>query len=446
MSGKVGWNMENDQQIKMNLEQVKNVFLSDELLVKDVKPEVYSLSDEFAKSKKNKNILVYALITLYITVIGVGAFFLTTLEDNKSKRVEVNIAEFRQFNLFELLTEKKENEEKLTKLQQELVEMRANSLKEIQKLSPVNQQKAIAELNEKMKKLEADYQQKIASKEVSIRVLERSITGEQQQAIKITQDNQSQLKNYQTMNQMQGAELVRINTEYAAKISKLTADHQAEIDNLKKDNQKLINELTLRYNPVYSRGEIATIINSKLGNTSANSLNKYNTTLTNSGIFDQQNFDQLRKKIQGQQVILGQLQQIPYTNSMPLALDKLDKLSQSIIGDYETLWGGLANRVDTDNSYLNSYEYAVNYLSMTRRESGFIIDARDMNRIVIFVDRAYSIKNGDTAYVFKNDDTPVAKLELILDHGRVIAKVKEILKPVKIEPFDKILLKLGVTP
>jgi hypothetical protein len=446
MSGKVGWNMENDQQIKMNLEQVKNVFLSDELLVKNIKPEVYSLSEEFAESKKNKNILVYALIALYITVIGVGAFFLTTLEENKSKQVEVNIAEFRQFNLMDLLAEKRESEEKLTKLQQELIDMRASSLKEIQKLSPVSQQKAIAELNEKMKKLEADYRQQINSKEVSIKVLEKSITGEQQRAIKTAQDNQSQLKNYQTMNQMQGVELVRINAEYAAKISKITADHRSEIDDLKKDNQKLINELTLRYNPIYSRGEIAAAINSKLNNTSVNALNKYDKTLANSGIYTQQNFDQLRKKIQSQKMILGQLQQIPYTNSIPPALDKLDQLSQSIIGDYETLWGNLAARVDTANSYLDSYEYAVNYLSMTRRESGFIIDARNSNRIVIFIDRVYSIKNGDTAYVFKNDDTPVAKLELSSDHGRVIAKVKEILKPVKIEPFDKILLKLGVTP
>jgi phage host-nuclease inhibitor protein Gam len=447
--------MENDKQMTdRNLDQAKNIFLSDELLVKNAKPEVYSLPEEFAKSKKNKNLLVYALILLYVGAIGIGAFLLTTLEENKSKRVEVDIAEFKQFNFMELLAQKKENEEKLVKLQQELDDLRTNSMKEIQKLSPQNQQKAIAELNDKLKKLEDSYSQQITSKEESLKVLEKSINKEQQQISKTVQESQSQVKNYQNINQMQGDELVRLNTEYGAKIAKLTADHQAEIerlnkdhqteiDNLKKDNQALISTLTLRYNPTFSQGEIVPIINSKLGNTANSTMNKFDKILSNADILSEQDFNQLHKKIQNQKVILNNLQQIPYTNSVPLALNRLDRLSQSIIGDYETLWGNLLAQVNEKNDDLSSYEYAVNYLSMIRRESGYVMDARNPNRIIIFVDHVFSVKNGDIAYILKNDDTPIAKIELNLEHGRIIAKVKEILKPIKIEPFDKILIKLG---
>jgi DNA repair exonuclease SbcCD ATPase subunit len=450
--------MENDKQITdKNLEQVKKIFLSEELLVKNVKPEIYSLPEEFAKSKKNKNYLVYGLIFLYFATIGVGAYFLTAVEDQKSRRVEVNIPEFRQFNFIELLAEKKANEEKLAELQKQLANLRASSMQEIQKLSPKNQQKAIAEMNEKLKKLEDSYKQQISQKEDSLKALQKSISGDEQRIAQNLKETQSQVKKYQDLNQMQGAELVRINTEFEATITKLKADqqaeierlkkeHQSEIDSLKKENQALVDAIILRYNPVFSKGEIAAAINGKVVNPSNPTLHKYDQALDNTNVLSEQAFNQLRRKIQNQKVILDNLQKIPYTNSMPLALNNLERLSQSIINDYEILWSGLAEQVDSKSSYLGSFDYAMNYLSMTKRESGFVIDARNPNRMLIFIDQAYSLKNGDTAYVFKNDDIPIAKIELTPEHGRVIAKVKEVLRPLKIEPFDKILLKLEVTP
>ncbi|MGE5580998.1 MAG: hypothetical protein ACM3X9_00505 [Bacillota bacterium] len=462
MPGNVGWNMENDKQInKTQIEQIKELFLSDDLLAKNVKPEIYSLPDEFARSRKNKSLLVYALLLLYTAAIGTGVYLLTTDEENKSKRVEVNIAEFRQFNLMELLAEKKENEEKLVKLQQELENLRAESMREIQKLSPKNQQKAIAELNEKMKKIEDTYKQQISSKEEALRELQKTISAEQQRINKSARETQQEIEKYRALNKMQGAELVRLNTDYETKIAKLAAAHQAEVDRLKaeivkltaahqseidrltKEYQDSLNALTLRYNPVYSHGEMAALLNSKPESTSGEAWNKF-SLLPQEATWSQQEFDQLRKKIQNQRIIIKNLQNIPYTNSVPLAINRLDKLSQSIVEDYEALWGDLAGRLNEKNKYLNSYEYALNYLSMTRSESGFVIDARNPNQMLVFIDRIYSVKKGDTAYVFKNDDLPIAKIELNPEHGRITAKVKELLKAVKIEPFDKILLKLEV--
>ncbi len=439
--------MENDKQISnMNMDQVKNVFLSEDLLVKNIKPEIYSLPEEFAKSKKNKNLLVYGFIFLYVATIGFGTYFLTSVENQKSRRVEVDIPEFRQFNFIELLAEKKANEEKLAELQKELTNLRTSRMKEIEKLSPQNQQRAIAEMNEKLKKLEDSYKQQINLREESLRALQKSVTGDQQRIAQNLRETQSQVKKYQDLNQMQGAELVRINTEYEAKIARVKTEQQAEIDSLKKENQALMDALTLRYNPIFSKGEIAAVINGKIANPNSPTLHKYDKTLNSTNIQSEQAFNQLRRKIQNQKTIIDNLQKIPYTNSIPLALSSLEQLSQSIISDYETLWSGLAEQVKARGNYLGSFDYAMNYLSMTRRESGFVIDSRNPSRMLIFIDQVYSLKKGDMAYVFKNDDAPVAKIELSPENGRVVAKVKEVLRPVKIEPFDKILLKLEVTP
>ncbi len=460
--------MENDKQIKlMPLDEVKKVFLSDELLVRNAKPEIYSLPEEFAKSKKNRNFFAYALILLYIAIIGAGVYLITAAEETKNKRVEVNIAEFRQFNLLELLAEKKENEEKLTQLQQELEKLREDSLKEIKKLSPKEQQKAMAALNEKMKQLEESYLQKMKSKEAAIKELEKSIAREKQQIINESKETESAIKNYQNLAQMKEVELerltadyegktarfqaeyqteiARLRNDYEQKMAKLNADHKTEIENLKKDNQELITALILKYNPVYSKGEIAAALNSKLGNSSNGSLNKFSNILNDENVYNEHEFSQLRNKIGAQRVIINSLQSVPYTNSVPQALNRLERLSQSIIGDYENIWGSLVNRIMNKNSYINSYDYAFNYLTATRRENGYIIDTRNPNRLIVFIDRIYTVKKGDIAYVFKNDEeTPSAKIELYPENDMITARAKVFLKPVKITPFDKILLKLEV--
>ncbi len=437
--------MENDKQISdLYLEKVKNIFLSDDLLEKNAKPEVYSLADEFRKSKKNKNLLVQGLILLYIAVIGFSVYSLTTIEENKNKRIEVNIAEFRQFNLIELLAEKKENEEKLAQLQQELEDFRTKSMEEIRKLSPREQQKAMAALNEKMKALEEDYLQQIKDKEAALAALERSIGEEQQKIAVSAQESETVIKDYQNLNQMQQVENERLKIEYEGKIAKLNLEHKAEIELLKNDNQKLIEELTLRYNPKFSRGEIAAAINSKLGNTQGSTWNKYNRILSEEGILSETEYNQIHRKVQNQEIIIKGLQDVGYFNSVPLALNKLGQLSRSVVSDYEKLWESLVERIWEKDEYIESYEYALKYMAMTGRETGFVIDARNSNRLIIFIDQIYSVKKGDFAYIFKDDSYPIAKIELNPEKGRVTAKVKEILKPIKIEPFDKILLKLEV--
>jgi hypothetical protein len=454
--------MENDKQINghgpgnaHDLEQTKRFFLSEELLAKSQKPEVYSLADEYAKSKRNKSFLVYFLVFSYIAAIGIGVFFIDKLEENRNKRIEVNIAEFRQFNLMELLMEQKENEEKLVKLQQELENLRTSSQKELEKLSPQSQQKAMAAANEKIKKLEEDYNQEIRSRQDAIIALQKTIAAEKQKLGAKTQagatlENANKNTNISTISvQIQEAALEKVKAEYEAKIESLKADHQKELNDLKKENEKLIDTLTLRYNPVFSQGEMASIINSRLGNTGSGTLNKYTKILADENIFFEQDFNTLRNKLRDQGTIIDNLRAIPYINSVPPALNRLNRLSDSIVFDYETLWTSLAQRLKEKNDYINGYNFALSYLSTTRGENGYVIDARDSNRLVVFINRSYSVKKGDIGFIYKNEDMAmaiaIAKVEFIPERGRIIARVASMLRADKIEPFDKILLKLEVS-
>lgn len=439
--------MENDKQMNYYaVEKIKSIFLSDDLLVKNVKQEVYSLADEFAKSKKNKSILTFVLIFIYVAVIGSGSYFLTIAEENKNKRIDVNIAEFRQFNLVELLAEKKDNEEKLAQLQQELEDYRAKAMEQIKKLSPKEQQKAIADLNEKMKTLEESYSRQIKEKEMALAELERSINAEKQRIIAAARENEAVIHNYQNLAQTKQMENERLIREYEGAIAKLKADHQADLELIKQENQKTIEELIARYNPKFTRGEIASVINAKSRAKSGKTNDKYDRILAAEDVLSEAEFNEINKNVQSQRVLIKGLQEVGYENTVPAVLNKLDQLLDSLVIDYGNLWRTLAGRLREKNERLNSYDYALKYLAMTGRETGYVIDPRDPNRMIIFIDQIYSVKKGDSAYIFKNDSTPIAKIELYPGRGGITAKVKEVLKPIKIEPFDKILLKLEVAP
>lgn len=439
--------MENDKQINnFSVEKIKSIFLSDDLLVKNVKQEVYSLADEFAKSKKNKNSLTFVLIFIYVVVIGCGSYFLTTFEENKNKRIDVNIAEFRQFNLVELLAEKKDNEEKLAQLQQELEDYRVKAMEQIKKLSPKEQQKAIAVLNEKMKTLEESYSRQIKEKEKALATLEQSINAEKQRIAAAARENETVIHNYQNLAQTKQMENERLILEYEDTIAKLKADHQGELELTKQENQKTIEELIARYNPKFTRGEIASVINSKSRAKSVKINDKYDRILAAEDVLSEAEFNQINKNVQSQKVLIKGLQEVGYENSVPVVLDKMDQLLDSLINDYGNLWRTLAGRLREKNERINSYDYALKYMAMTGRETGYVIDPRNPNRMIIFIDQIYSVKKGDYAYILKNDSTPIAKIELDPGKGGITAKVKEVLKPIKIEPFDKILLKLEVAP
>ncbi len=430
--------------LQLEIEKVKSIFLSDDLLAKAAKPEIYSLPEEFAKSKKNKNFLVKFLIILYIAVIGCGAYYLTIIEANKSKRIEVNIAEFRLFNLMELLAEKKENEAKLAQLQRELEDFRKKSLEQIGKLPPRERQKAIAALNEEMKALEESYLRQIREKEQALASLEKAIAAQQREIEAVAKESEAIIRNYQSINQSQQLENQRLIIEYEEKIAALKAGHQAELEQLKQDHKKMSDDLILRYNPRFNRGEIAAAINSRLGSSQRVNFNKYNRILADESGFNEDDFNQLRKEIYYQEVIIDGLRNVGYQNSVPAALRKLSELSRSIIQKYEKIWGDLSAGIKEKNDYIESYEYALKYLAMTGRETGYVIDPRNTKRMLVFIDQIYSVKKGDIAYIFKNDAVPVAKVRLDPAGGQTFAAVVETLKPVKIEPFDKILLKLEV--
>jgi hypothetical protein len=121
----------------------------------------------------------------------------------------------------------------------------------------------------------------------------------------------------------------------------------------------------------------------------------------------------------------------------------MNALYRSIVLDYNQIWYDLANRVRTKNQLISQYLYALNFYSKLNRDSGYVIDPRDRNNIVVFVQDVYRISpDGTPAIIFRGDNEYIANVKVFPTATGYKATITEIPSTNKIQPLDKILLLL----
>ena len=103
MSEQLGRRMANDKQVKKDLALIGSKFLPEEISNIDGRAEVYSLEDEYAKTKKNKNWLVLFIVLIFIGLIAGLTVFVTYYSEKKDSNIEVSISEFDDLRLKEIL-------------------------------------------------------------------------------------------------------------------------------------------------------------------------------------------------------------------------------------------------------------------------------------------------------------------------------------------------------
>ena len=143
-----------------------------------------------------------------------------------------------------------------------------------------------------------------------------------------------------------------------------------------------------------------------------------------------------------QQSIIRRMNRIPYINSVAPSLDKIEYFSRELTGRYEKMWGGLADSVRVKSAHLNHFRYAFDYLARTEPESGYIVDPRDPDAIYVHLRAVHMVKDGTTALVFRKDDEYVGRIQFYAGSAGIMARVVEVQEGRKIQPFDRILIKV----
>ncbi len=421
------------------IEQTKAKFLPEEILDEEKQVSLYSLDEEFAKTRKNRNITLWLTILVFIGVIFAGTYFLTMYLEERDKKIEVNISEFDDLRLKDVLdsARKKSDNADIVAIQLDILE--------------------IAMLDEILASRNRHYRREL---EILARDLPDNETDsnlarirgeEKKDVIRIRRKYGRFIRNKQrelnALLKKQREEQARIEKENAlSNEDRLYAMRTKHLKNQQKKGTRLLKGYLRRYtlyvkrkyDPVFSSGRINSIIKSSTNKSRREDpafYENYNKLLSSNRPLSQKSFRGLQKKVKEYDLVIKRLRRIPYDNSVNPSLDQVDYLTKSIIYDYE-------RQIRQRDQELSNFRYAMNYILNLRPENGYIIDARNPELIKFHMFRALRVADGETAMVFRNEDEYIGKIQFVKKPYGIRARVIAAEGNKKIQPFDKILLEL----
>ena len=124
--------MGDENKVRDIVERSKKTFLKGELVNVDDKAIVYNLGDEFAKTKKNKNLRVYIYSSIFIVALIIVAFIITAYIQYQGRSLTINIGDFEDVKLTELLDTVKQNENKMDNIKKQQSDLKIKMQNEIQ--------------------------------------------------------------------------------------------------------------------------------------------------------------------------------------------------------------------------------------------------------------------------------------------------------------------------
>ncbi len=432
--------MGNENQIKKKdlIEKTKSRFLPAEIVDIDKDKILYSLDEEFAKTKKNKNLLLYLFILLFIGVVVAGTFFYTDHLKKRDKDIKIDITDFDDLRLKDVLdsARKKGDNADIIAVQLQIFEIKMlDAILEVKEnhhnreLSTIVQGMGEKETDAAIKRIRDEevnavngirqkYAGLIAAKRAELYALEKS----KRESEKVVESKE--VSNEDRLYKLKTSQLKSVQNE-GSRLLKDYADRYSRY-------------VTNRYNPNFKSQELNGVINSKFYEgikRGGDFENDYRALYKTERTDYNSDYINIRKRIENHDKLVKRLLMIPYINSVYPALQMIDLLSKSIFYEYE-------RDVRRRDGEISNFKYAFDYILNKRPENGYIIDTRNPDNIVIHLYKAYRVKSGETAQVFRDDDDYIGKIQFIMRPSGMRAKVVETSGDKKIMPFDKILFEV----
>jgi hypothetical protein len=227
---------------------------------------------------------------------------------------------------------------------------------------------------------------------------------------------------------------------YELHMKRLQEQQQTGVDALKKYFDGYMDYIILKYNPVFGQPVDGITGGNGPALTAGGVLKEYDPLLDEYG-FSAGDFSGLRKRIGDDSLVLKRLMRVPYKNSVPQALKAVDVLTGTIVRDYDNLWSRLSGALASKNQIIKKYEYPLDFILSAKKENGLILDPRDSDAILVYMNRSLKIEDGQTASVY-NGDRYMGKIRLYRDlrgtyRGTVVSLAN---KNAVIRPTNRVML------
>ncbi len=438
--------MANDNEVKKDL-ALNSKFLPAEIANIDGGSEVYSLEDEFSKTKKNKNWLVFIIVLVFISLIIAFIGIFTYYTGEKDKNIDISITEFNDLRLKEILNSSRLAENNIqirnNELQSLIVEMKnqileVNNRYLVRENSILDKGMSAAESRERLLELKNAERNEINGIKAQY---ESKINEKRDQIGRIQAEKRAEELKLEKAKKASG-NIGDENKIYEMKMKSLSDSSQSGLAAMADYYNRYISYLILRYNPVFSTSDFKSNIDKNSKRNETKNLRDFDELFQRENVISRKRFDDLRIKITEHDLLMQRLIGIGYENSVPPALKSIDNLSSSIVNDYENLWFGLISTVKQKNSQIEDYKIALDAVLKEKPESGYIISADNPSKISIHINRLLTVNEGGTGLVFRTDDKYIGKIEFYRTADGLKAKVVSLAGSNKMRPFDRILIKV----
>lgn len=455
----------------------------------------YDLISEFQKTKKNRSPVVPLTLALIVVVVGLGSWGITQIIDQRTKRITVDIKNFEDLNLRDLLDSAKRYNDDLDRVARELSVLQTDMQNEI--ASVENKRKADSDLLLAMNLNPADrdarqktidgsakqataaiqrrYASKIAEKRQEITALQEKLAAYDTKSMDQAKKQQEALDNQQKIFEMEKQKLNDFYTARIATLEKSISQEKADsnkrlqgaLDQLTKKHAQDLADLTARYNPTWSADDSINGLMTSYGTPDASST-PFPLVLKNPPPYsplDRQSVQQALGVANDIHTLVSKLQSVPYINSIPPTLTAIDsalnrfglrylsllqassdaianredRISQlrTNISDLQDQISLLRGRVSDFSGALTAYVRSINV-------SGIVIDGKNTSRILLFMDPQYvdDSLSGRTAWIFRNENESIAEIQIRRDGDLIIGTIRPSSPDATIASFDKVVLQL----
>ncbi len=440
---------------------------------------IYNLEEEFAKTRKNKSIIVVGVTLLTIAALGAAAFFTTSLIQRQTAATPVDVKAFQDLNLKDLLDRAKRDASDLEQAKVELTRIqteqqgsldaierdRLSSIESIKArgLPRAEEQRRLLEAGnsaERQKKAVRDrYTAPIAGKAAEVKAVQDKVDSYDQRLSDQTRKQQELLDN---QNRLFNIEKQRLVKTYAGQIQDLKDSIKRAETALKRQREELASSLTSRWNPTWEDARSVSL----LGNFKDDANKSVPTGALPAGLFADAAMtrDELAAAEASLANILflsSQLQAVPYLNSVPPALARMEAearreftILRAALGkaggaleDRDTRIAALETKLASTEamlaateSSLDRYRYATHQYVLDNREGGYIIDPRNSSDILVALNPAVPVVDGTTGYVVRPGNKAIATIAFSVSKGQTRARILQIEKGEQLKAFDPIIV------
>jgi hypothetical protein len=470
--------MGDDDKIRIEFERreqteiAREFYLKQAVRIESDGPHLYNLEEEFALSRRNRSLRSVFLVLGFI-VVAVGAtVFLTLNIQNQNRRIRVAITDFEDVTLRDLLSSARKNGEALASarssldaLRQELAQKRQAlsddtagkiAILDAKGLSTGEHESAVRDLRQQgetgLAALAAQYASGLRAKQAEVDAAQKQVDAYDSRQLEAAKRQAEVLNNQQRLHEL---EMEQMTNRYEAKLKALTEQSELKLTALRLNQEQVIAALTLKYNPVFDTPDIVPILSAPVDDSVGPTVPALQAQMAGRQYVADGLLPGLGQRVTQRALLYSRLSRIPYQNSIPSALQHLDFLDRSVMRSYEDIALRLT-QIAKDNEetiktqkaliveqtqVIQQVRAAFGFYARKIAENGFIVDARNKEKIAIFLNPSYTVANGDLGLVFRQDDEFIGTIRFAVITGVVSAQQIEISANKTIQPFDKFLIK-----